>query len=135
MATEHLIGSERDEPRGYPYRPGAWQQFGMVTYDPDERLHPVRTSLLNLVGVRAEESCLLDEHFRCLPPIIDFSNRRWYGEQLRIMTDVHHKRFGSPDQPVIELHHVEEGTISGCQKGQENEIEAKVPRRAPGTHR
>ena len=42
------------------------------------------------------------------------------------MTDVHHKRFGSPDQPVIELHHVEEGTISGGQKGQENEIEAKV---------
>jgi very-short-patch-repair endonuclease/KaiC/GvpD/RAD55 family RecA-like ATPase len=104
----------------------AWQQFGMATYDPDERLHPVRTSLLNLVGVRAEESCLLDEHFRCLPPIIDFSNRRWYGGQLRIMTDVHHKRFGSPGQPVIELHHVEEGTISGGQKGQENELEAKV---------
>jgi len=104
----------------------AWQQFGMVTYDPDERLHPVRTSLLNLVGVRAEESCLLDEHFRSLPPIIDFSNRRWYGEQLRIMTDVHHKRYGSPDQPVIELHYVEEGTISGGQRGQENEIEAKV---------
>lgn len=104
----------------------AWQQFSMVTYDPDERLHPVRTSLLNLVGVRAEESCLLDEHFRSLPPIIEFSNRRWYGEQLRIMTDVRHKRFGSPDQPVIELHHVEEGTISGGQKGQENEIEAKV---------
>jgi very-short-patch-repair endonuclease len=104
----------------------AWQQFGMETYDPDERLHPVRTSLLNLVGIRAEESCLLDEHFRSLPPIIDFSNRRWYGEQLRIMTDVHHKRFGSPDQPVIELHHVEEGRISGGQKGQENEIEAKV---------
>ena len=104
----------------------AWQQFGMVGFDPDERLHPVRTSLLNLVGVRAEESCLLDEHFRSLPPIIDFSNRRWYGGQLRIMTDVHHKRFGSPDQPVIELHHVEEGTISGGQKGQENQIEAKV---------
>ena len=104
----------------------AWQQFGMVRFDPDERLHPVKTSLLNLVGVRAEESCLLDEHFRCLPPIIDFSNRRWYGNQLRIMTDVHHKRFGSPEQPVIELHHVEDGTISGGDKGQENEIEAKM---------
>jgi very-short-patch-repair endonuclease len=102
----------------------AWQRFGMAGFDPDERLHPVRQSLLNLVGVRAEETCLLDEHFRSLPPIIDFSNRRWYGEQLRIMTDVHHKRFGAPDQPVIELHHVEEGRISGGK--QENELEAKV---------
>lgn len=101
----------------------AWQQFGMTRFDPDERLHPVKESLLNLVSVQAEESCLLDEHFRSLPPIIKFSNHRWYGDQLRIMTDVHHKRFGAPDQPVIELHFVEEGRISGGK--QENELEAK----------
>lgn len=101
----------------------AWQQFGMNRFDPDERLHPVKESLLNLVGVQAEEECLLDEHFRSLPPIIDFSNHRWYGDQLRIMTDVAHKRFGAPDQPIIELHHVEEGRISGGD--QENELEAK----------
>ena len=40
------------------------------------------------------------------------------------MTDVANKAFGSPDQPVIELHHVEEGRISGGK--QENELEAKV---------
>ena len=49
-------------------------------------------SLLNLVGIQAEEDCLLDEHFRSLPPIIEFSNDRWYGGQLRIMTDVANKR-------------------------------------------
>lgn len=100
----------------------AWQQFGMQTFDPDERLHPTRQSLLNLASIRAEEECLLDEHFRSLPPIIDFSNRRWYGGRLRIMTDSHQKRFGSPTQPIIQLHHVPGGIISNG--SQENEIEA-----------
>jgi hypothetical protein len=40
------------------------------------------------------------------------------------MTDVANKAFGSPEQSVIELHHVEEGCISGGK--QENEPEAKV---------
>lgn len=102
----------------------SWQQFGMAAIDPNQILHPVSQSLLTLVGTQAEEDCILDEHFRSLPPIINFSNDRWYSGKLRIMTDVHHKRFGSPDQPVIELHHVEEGRISGGK--QENEVEAKV---------
>lgn len=102
----------------------AWQQFGMASFNPSQSLHPINQSLLTLVATQAEEDCILDEHFRSLPPIIEFSNDRWYGGKLRIMTDVHHKRFGSPDQPVIELHHVEEGRISVGK--QENEIEAKV---------
>jgi very-short-patch-repair endonuclease len=100
----------------------AWQQFGMQTFDPDEHLHPFRQSLLNLAKIRAEEEILLNEHFRSLPPIIDFSNRRWYGERLRIMTDVHQKAFGAPDQPIIELHEVPGGTVS--EGTQENELEA-----------
>ena len=102
----------------------AWQQFGMAKLNPAQNLHPVNQSLLTLVATQAEEDCILDEHFRSLPPIIEFSNERWYGGRLRIMTDVHHKRFGSPDQSVIELHYVEEGRISGGK--QENEIEAKM---------
>jgi very-short-patch-repair endonuclease len=102
----------------------AWQQFGMDRLDPDGKLHPVQQSLLNLGTLHAEEENLLDEHFRSLPPIIDFSNERWYDGRLRIMTDPEHKRFGSPDQPIIELHHVEEGIISNG--GQENELEARA---------
>jgi len=102
----------------------AWQQFGMQDFDPDERLHPFRQSLLTLAGVRAEEEILLDEHFRSLPPIIDFSNHRWYGDRLRIMTDVHRKRFGAPEQPIIELYHVPDGIISNG--SQENAAEAKA---------
>lgn len=102
----------------------AWQQFGMQEFDPDERLHPVQRSLLSLAAIHAEEESLLDEHFRSLPPIIEFSNQRWYRGDLRIMTDVYQKKFGSPDQPIIELHAVEGGVISNG--SQENEVEAQA---------
>ena len=103
----------------------AWQQFGMERFGRQD-LDPMSRSLLNLAAVQAGGRVRLNEHFRSLPPIIEFSNDQWYQGRLRIMTDVHQKRFGSPEQPVIELHHVEEGRISGGDKGQENEIEAKV---------
>jgi very-short-patch-repair endonuclease len=102
----------------------AWSQFGMNRFDPVQRFHPTSTSLLGLAAIQAEEESLLDEHFRSLPPIIDFSNRRWYDSRLRIMTDVHHKRFGKPGQPIIELHHVQDGMISN--DSQENEAEARA---------
>jgi len=102
----------------------AWQQFSMSKFDPDETLHPVRTSLLDLVTVHAEESVFLNEHFRCLPPIIEYSNDRWYDNRMRIMTDVRHKRFGSPEQSVIQLHHVKDAHISGG--SQENDREARA---------
>jgi very-short-patch-repair endonuclease len=102
----------------------AWQQFGMDSFDPDEHLHPFQQSLLGLAAIRAQEELLLDEHFRSLPPIIDFSNHRWYRDRLRIMTDTRQKRFGSPEQPVIQLHDVPDGGISNG--GQENEIEARA---------
>lgn len=102
----------------------AWKRFGMDEHDPDHRLHPMQQSLLNLAAVRADEEVLLDEHFRSLPPIIEFSNRRWYDERLRIMTDVRRKRFGPPGQPVIEMHLVEDGVISN--DSQENEAEARA---------
>src|SRR5262249_14786600 len=101
-----------------------WQQYGMDRLDPDRWLNPSEQSLLGLATVRAEEENLLDEHFRCLPPIIRFSNDRWYEGRLRIMTDERHKRFGAPDQAVMQLHHVADGAISNG--SQENEREAMV---------
>ena len=102
----------------------AWHQYGMQSHDPDNWLQPTKQSLLDLAFVRAEEEVFLNEHFRSLPPIIDFSNKRWYGERLRIMTDETRKRFGDPDQPIMELHHVENGIISN--DSQENQIEAQA---------
>lgn len=102
----------------------AWQQTGMEGMDSDRWLHPSEQSLLTLAQIRAEEETLLDEHFRSLPPIIRFSNERWYDGKLRIMTDERHKRFGSPDQPVMQLHQVSDGVVSNG--SQENEAEASA---------
>src|SRR5207249_2010694 len=101
-----------------------WHQSGMDRMDPDRWLHPSEQSLLSLATIRAEEENLLDEHFRSLPPIIRFSNERWYKDRLRIMTDERRKRFGAPDQPVMQLHHVPDGRISNG--SQENEREARA---------
>jgi very-short-patch-repair endonuclease len=102
----------------------AWQQTGMEQLDTDRWLHPSEQSLLTLAHVRAEEETLLDEHFRSLPPIIRFSNERWYDGKLRIMTDERNKRFGRPEQPIMQLHHVADGEISNG--SQENESEAQA---------
>jgi very-short-patch-repair endonuclease len=48
----------------------------------------------------------------------------WYGDELRIMTDVRHKVFGHPEQPITELHSVPDGKISNG--SQENEAEARA---------
>jgi very-short-patch-repair endonuclease len=100
----------------------AWRHFDMHRQDPDGWLEPMQQSLLTLGAIRAEEENLLDEHFRSLPPIIQFSNERWYNNELRVMTDERRKRFGGPDQPIVQLHQVEDGEISN--RSQENEIEA-----------
>ena len=46
-------------------------------------------SLLDVVNgalPSQDDVVLLDEHYRCLPQIIEFSNRSFYGQALRIMT-------------------------------------------------
>ena len=102
----------------------AWQQHRMDVHDPQSWLQPTKQSLLDLAFVRAEEEVLLDEHFRSLPPIIEFSNQRWYDGRLKIMTDEKKKRFGDPDQPVIELHHITQGHVA--EGSQENQAEAEA---------
>jgi very-short-patch-repair endonuclease len=102
----------------------AWHQAGLEALDPERHLHPAEQSLLALSNIRAEEENLLDEHFRSLPPIIEFSNHLWYGDELRIMTDVRHKAFGHPEQPIVELHAVADGKISNG--SQENLAEAQA---------
>src|SRR5260221_7436265 len=46
-------------------------------------------SLLDVVNgalPSQDDVVLLDEHYRCLPQIIEFSNRHFYGQALRVMT-------------------------------------------------
>jgi len=102
----------------------AWREQGLDLLDPDGWLDPTKIDLLQLASVRMDEEAFLDEHYRSLPPIIEFSNSRWYSGRLRIMRDHDDKRFGDPDAATVSLHrvlggHVEPGT-------QENEKEASA---------
>ncbi len=101
----------------------AWRENGLDQFDPDRWLDPARIDLLHLASVRFDEEAFLDEHYRSLPPIIGFSNERWYGNRLRVMRDRQDKRVGHPDSPVITLRHVVEGRVNPGT--QENETEAK----------
>lgn len=42
-------------------------------------------SIFDLANYYSANPVLLDEHFRCLSPIIDFSNREFYGGRIRLM--------------------------------------------------
>ena len=100
----------------------AWRENGLDKLDPDRWLDPARIDLLHLSSVRFDEEAFLDEHYRSLPPIIGFSNERWYGNRLRVMRDGQDKRIGDPDSAVITLRHVAEGRVNPGT--QENEVEA-----------
>src|SRR5271157_4842824 len=101
----------------------AWAEHGLDRLDPDRWLDPSKIDLLQLASIRMDEEAFLDEHYRSLPPIIDFSNERWYGGRLRIMRDPDDKQFGDPDDPVINLHRVSGRVTPGTQ---ENELEARA---------
>ncbi|OGO51332.1 MAG: hypothetical protein A2148_10525, partial [Chloroflexi bacterium RBG_16_68_14] len=63
-----------------------------------------RRSLFDVAenAVRQHANFMLDEHFRSEPHIISFSNRHFYDETLRIMTERPH----SADKQAIEVHYV-----------------------------
>ena len=47
----------------------------------------------------ADQTLLLDEHYRCHPAIAEISNRLFYGSQLTVLTDVSRLR-RIDDRPV-----------------------------------
>ncbi len=100
----------------------AWAERGLDQLDPDRWLDPSKIDLLQLASVRMDEEVFLDEHYRCLPGIIGFSNKKWYRDRLRIMRDSLDKRVGDSDGPSVSLHRVV-GRVK--QESQENEIEAR----------
>ncbi len=101
----------------------AWAQYGLDTLDPDRWLDPATIDLLQLASVRMDEEVFLDEHYRSVPDIIEFSNKRWYRNSLRIMRDSNDRRVGDPQTPAVSLHRVDGRVTAGTQ---ENEIEARA---------
>jgi len=100
----------------------AWHEQGMDRFDPDRWLDPAKRDLLQLAAIRCDEEAFLDEHYRSLPPIISFSNHRWYRDRLRVMRDIDSRRVGDPTEPVVKIHAVDGGSVTPGT--QENEIEA-----------
>ncbi len=62
-------------------------------------------SMFDLANYYSTSPVLLDEHFRSLAPIIDFSNKEFYGSRMRIMS----KNF--EDNKVLELYIVPDGKV------------------------
>jgi very-short-patch-repair endonuclease len=55
--------------------------------DPSGLFDQTRNSLLDLVSQRQQATVLLNEHFRCRPEIVAFSNEHFYGSTLRVIRD------------------------------------------------
>lgn len=79
-------------------------------------------SMFDLADYYSLNSVMLDEHFRSLPPVIEFSNREFYGGRIRIMKkDVGEER-------VLETVVVPDGKVDSDATRNLPEIEALVKR-------
>ncbi len=79
-------------------------------------------SMFDLADYYSMNSVMLDEHFRSLPPIIEFSNREFYGGRIRVMK----KDVG--DEKVLETVVVSDGKVDMDATRNLPEIEALVKR-------
>lgn len=81
-----------------------------------------KNSLLDLaIGCQDISPVFLNEHFRCEPPIIEFSNRHFYNGQLKILTPFRRKRFN----PCMEIRLVQ-GAYDDPDDTKQNIVEARA---------
>ncbi|MBQ2644946.1 AAA family ATPase [bacterium] len=118
-----IVGDDKQLPH-LSFLENAKEQSFLSQYDiPDKYrlMWRFRTnSMFDLAGYYCMTPILLDEHFRSLPPIIDFSNKEFYGGGLRIM-----KR-NEENQKVLELCRVPIGKVDGDATRNIPEIEAVI---------
>ncbi len=79
-------------------------------------------SMFDLADYYSMNSVMLDEHFRSLPPIINFSNHEFYNDRIRVM------RKDKTDENVLELVEVLDGKVDFDATRNLPEIEALVKR-------
>ncbi len=77
-------------------------------------------SMFDLADYYSMNSVMLDEHFRSLPPIIEFSNQEFYNGKIRIM------RSDSTNESAIDIIKVEDGKVDLDATRNLPEIEALV---------
>ncbi|MEW6687191.1 MAG: AAA domain-containing protein, partial [Candidatus Edwardsbacteria bacterium] len=81
-----------------------------------------RNSLLDLAtGCQDISPTFLNEHFRCEPPIIDFSNKHFYNEQLKILSPFRRRRFN----PCMEIRLIK-GAYDDPDDTKQNIVEAEA---------
>ncbi len=78
-------------------------------------------SMFDLANYYSMKPVLLDEHFRSYAPIIDFSNKEFYGDRIRIMSQCNNK-------DVLELVEVKEGKVDFDMTRNMPEVEAIMQR-------
>ncbi len=79
-------------------------------------------SMFDLANYYSMNPVLLDEHFRSLPPVIQFSNNEFYGGRMRLM------RPDSPTNKALELVVVKDGKIDALATRNLPEVEAVLER-------
>ena len=79
-------------------------------------------SMFDLADYYSMNSVMLDEHFRSLPPIINFSNHEFYNDRIRVM------RKDRAEEKVLELVEVLDGKVDFDATRNLPEIEAVVKR-------
>ncbi len=118
-----IVGDDKQLPH-LSFLENAKEQSFLSQYDiPDKYrlMWRFRTnSMYDLAGYYCMAPVLLDEHFRSLPPIIDFSNKEFYGGSLRIMSK------NDDNVKVLELCKVPLGKVDGDATRNIPEIEAIV---------
>lgn len=77
-------------------------------------------SMFDLANYYSMNPVLLDEHFRSLPPVINFSNMEFYGDRMRVM------RRNAPSIKALELICVEDGKVDFDATRNLPEVEAVV---------
>lgn len=76
-------------------------------------------SMFDLANYYSMNPVLLDEHFRSLPPVINFSNQEFYGDRIRIMRRNNNTK-------VLELVHIPDGKVDFDATRNLPEVEAVV---------
>ncbi len=77
-------------------------------------------SMFDLADYYSMNSVMLDEHFRSLPPIINFSNKEFYNDRIRVM------KMDSPLDTAIDIIKVPDGKVDMDATRNLPEIEALV---------
>ncbi len=89
---------------------------------PKEAFLHGRNSLLDLaIGCQDISPVFLNEHFRCEPPIIEFSNKHFYNNQLKILTPFRRKKFN----PCMEIRLIN-GAYDDPENTKQNVVEANA---------